>query len=174
MTKYMSIIHLPWSVKLIYGLTSDNVPIFGTRRKSYIVLMGIIQFLALISVYFINNGEHQASAMTVAICLTFATFSEAFVNVVSDAIMCVQARKDPDHGSQDLIAYSWLATGVGGAIGSLMSGILTQYYHPKYSFLIYSFMGLIISYIGAQLSEDSEEDEAQNESQLSSLIASSS
>jgi hypothetical protein len=42
MTKYMSIIHLPWSIKLLYGLTSDNVPIFGTRRKSYIILMGIV------------------------------------------------------------------------------------------------------------------------------------
>ena len=59
-----------------------------------------------------------------------------------------------------MIAYSWLATGVGGAIGSLMSGILTQYYHPKYSFLFYSFMGLVISIIGLNLNEDSEEDEA--------------
>lgn len=88
--------------------------------------------------------------------------SEAFVNVVSDAIMCVEARKDPEQGSQDLIAYSWLATGLGGAIGSLMSGILTQYYHPKYSFLIYSFMGLLISIIGLQLNEESEESEPQN------------
>jgi hypothetical protein len=85
MTKYMSIIHLPWSIKLIYGLLSDNVPIAGSRRKSYIIIMGIVQFFALISVYFLNTS----SAMTVAICLTFATFSEAFVNVVSDAIMCV-------------------------------------------------------------------------------------
>jgi hypothetical protein len=89
MTKYMSIIHLPWSVKLIYGLTSDNVPIFGTRRKSYIVIMGIIQFVALFSVFLLNNQGHLTGPMTVAICLTFATMSEAFVNVVSDAIMCV-------------------------------------------------------------------------------------
>lgn len=42
MTMYMSIIHIPWSVKLLYGLISDNIPIAGTRRKSYIILMGII------------------------------------------------------------------------------------------------------------------------------------
>ena len=42
MTKYMSLIHIPWSIKLLYGLMSDNVPIAGTRRKSYVVIMGVL------------------------------------------------------------------------------------------------------------------------------------
>lgn len=42
MTIYISIIHLPWSIKILYGLVSDNLPVFGTRRKSYIIIMGII------------------------------------------------------------------------------------------------------------------------------------
>jgi hypothetical protein len=42
MALYMSLIHIPWSIKIVYGLLSDNVPIMGTNRKSYIVLMGII------------------------------------------------------------------------------------------------------------------------------------
>lgn len=42
MTLYMSIIHIPWSVKIIYGIISDNLPIAGTRRKSYIVIMGFV------------------------------------------------------------------------------------------------------------------------------------
>lgn len=82
---YMSIIHIPWSVKIIYGLISDNIPILGTRRKSYLVIMGILQFVSLITIYFM----HASSAMLVAVCLTFAALSEAFVNVVADAIMCI-------------------------------------------------------------------------------------
>jgi hypothetical protein len=85
MTLYMSIIHIPWSVKIIYGLISDNIPILGTRRKSYLVIMGILQFVSLITIYFM----HASSAMLVAVCLTFAALSEAFVNVVADAIMCI-------------------------------------------------------------------------------------
>lgn len=81
----MSIIHIPWSVKIIYGLISDNIPILGTRRKSYLVIMGILQFVSLITIYFM----HASSAMLVAVCLTFAALSEAFVNVVADAIMCI-------------------------------------------------------------------------------------
>jgi len=105
---------------------------------------------------------HETSALHVAILLTFAAMSEAFVNVVADAIMCIQARKDPEHGSQDLIAFSWLATGLGGILGSFASGILTQYYHPKYSFLLYSFMGLVVAFNGLYLDEESEQDHNEN------------
>lgn len=39
---YTSIIHIPWSFKILYGLISDNVPICGTRRKSYLIIMGVL------------------------------------------------------------------------------------------------------------------------------------
>lgn len=149
---YMSMIHIPWSIKIVYGLISDNVPIAGTRRKSYIVLMGFVQFLALVTIYIL----HETSALSVAICLTLAALSEAFVNVVADAIMCIQARKDPEHGSQDLISFSWMATGVGGILGCVASGVLTQYFHPKYSFLGYSIFGLVVAFNGMYLTKESE------------------
>lgn len=58
-------------------------------------------------------------------------------------------------------------------MGCLCSGVLTQYFHPKYSFLGYSFMGLIIAFNGYYLTPESEMDSveanmSQNES-LSSL-----
>jgi hypothetical protein len=42
MAGLMSMIYLPWSVKILYGLLSDNLPLFGSRRKSYCVLLGMI------------------------------------------------------------------------------------------------------------------------------------
>jgi hypothetical protein len=42
MAIYISIIHIPWSFKILYGLISDNVPLCGTRRKSYLCIMGVI------------------------------------------------------------------------------------------------------------------------------------
>ena len=85
MTVFISMIHLPWSIKIVYGLISDNVPIAGTRRKSYIVLMGILQFISLIAIYFL----HSSTPVTVSILLGIAALTEAFVNVVADAIMCI-------------------------------------------------------------------------------------
>lgn len=82
---YMSIIHIPWSFKIIYGLISDNVPLCGTRRKSWLIIMGILQFLSLMSLFIFEFDD----PLVVALLLAVASMSEAFVNVVSDAIMVI-------------------------------------------------------------------------------------
>jgi MFS-type transporter involved in bile tolerance (Atg22 family) len=82
---YISIIHIPWSFKILYGLISDNVPICGTRRKSWLIIMGILQFITIISLALTEPKDPLA----VALILATASLSEAFVNVVSDAIMVI-------------------------------------------------------------------------------------
>ena len=83
MTGLMSIVMFPWSVKILYGLISDNVPILGTKRKSYIVMMGFLQFCALSSIY-IFEIQH---IYVIASLLACASMSLAFTNVVIDAVM---------------------------------------------------------------------------------------
>ena len=39
---------LPWSIKIVYGIISDNFPIFGSRRKSYLLIMAVLQFVTMI------------------------------------------------------------------------------------------------------------------------------
>lgn len=91
----MSLIHLPWSFKILYGLVSDNVPICGTKRKSYLIIMGLVQFIVL---FLIFSCEFE-DPLAIALCLMLASMSEAFVNVVSDAVMVIQGRKDPGFGA---------------------------------------------------------------------------
>ncbi len=42
MAKIQSIISFPWSIKLLYGLISDNLPILGYKRKYYVIAMGFL------------------------------------------------------------------------------------------------------------------------------------
>jgi BT1 family len=35
---YVTILNLPWIIKPLYGLVSDLIPLFGYRRKSYLLL----------------------------------------------------------------------------------------------------------------------------------------
>jgi len=48
-------------------------------------------------------------------------------------------------------------------MGSFLAGYMTQYYHPRYSFLSYSFMGLVVSFIASYLTMNSERDESDEE-----------
>jgi MFS family permease len=154
MAVYISIIHIPWSLKILYGLISDNVPLFGTRRKSYLILMGCIQFLALFALYSFQFDD----PLVVAIMMAFASGSEAFVNVVSDAIMVIQSRKDKDFGSQDFVTLMYLSTGTGGIFGCIAGGLITEYWHPKWVFFWYSFFGLILAFTATKLTMESERD----------------
>ena len=92
---YMTIIHLPWSFKIVYGLISDNVPIFGYRRIPYLIISGFVQFVALMS-FFIFEPEDP---IVVALILCTATLSLAIIMVVSEAIFVMQSRLDPKFGS---------------------------------------------------------------------------
>ena len=54
-------------------------------------------------------------------------------------------------------------TGIGGIVGSMIGGVITQYWHPRYAFLSYSFFGLIVAFNGSYLTKDCEEGVEQEE-----------
>jgi hypothetical protein len=84
-TQIWAIIYIPWGTKLLYGLISDNISLCGTKRKSYIVVMGLLQFFSLIYLY----ANPDLSIFSVTLCLVLVSFSESFVNVVSYGLMVI-------------------------------------------------------------------------------------
>ena len=42
MAIYTALVSLPWSLKLLYGIITDNVKIFGLRRKPYLIFFGFL------------------------------------------------------------------------------------------------------------------------------------
>ena len=48
-TRYMWVLGLPWMVKPLYGLLSDCVPLFGYRRKSYLIIFNLAATAALLA-----------------------------------------------------------------------------------------------------------------------------
>ena len=48
------IITIPWFIRPVYGLLSDFVPLFGTRRRSYFLIMSATAALAAVMV---ENGK---------------------------------------------------------------------------------------------------------------------
>ena len=47
---------LPWAFKLIYGMLIDSVPICGSRKRSYIAIMGFQQFAVSLVGALINRA----------------------------------------------------------------------------------------------------------------------
>lgn len=41
-TAIMGLSALPWMIKPLYGFISDSIPLFGYRRRSYLVICGLL------------------------------------------------------------------------------------------------------------------------------------
>lgn len=94
----ISLVSLPWSFKILYGLVADNIPICGSRRKSYIIINGVLQFASMIVLAY-DSSSNEA---VITLLLIFNSLSGAFVDVVVDALMVTHSRIDPKCGSEEL------------------------------------------------------------------------
>ena len=117
----MSIVLIPWSLKILYGIISDNVEICGTKRKSWLIIMGIIEFTSLSFLFYFMPED----PLVVALVLATTSFSVAFINVVANAMMVIQSRRDRNFGSQDFVTLLYLSAGTGGATGCITGGLIT-------------------------------------------------
>ena len=138
---------LPWSLKICYGLISDNLPICGSRRKSYLVTVAILQFLTMTSL----GLPWSLSESTAMWMLFLSNFSIAFSDVIVDSLLVIQARKYPENGSEDLNSFAWSWMSIGGLVGSIVAGFLTESYDPRYCFLFSAAIGLLIAFVASRL-----------------------
>ena len=157
----MATITLPWSFKLIYGMISDNIRICGGRRRPYLCIFSLLFFVMLMLVFLLQPND----PVVVTFLLMMAAWSLAFIMVVSEAIMVQESRKDPRFGSQDFVSLNYMSKGVGGSLGCIFGGFMTQHYHPKWCFFWHAWMGVIL-FVFAFKTKDYEEEQNVTGSQL--------
>lgn len=83
--------------------------------------MGLVQGISLSAVFFpLENPNFFV------FFIFMTSFAGAVMDVVVDGLMVVQQRRDPISGSEDLQTFSWAMVGLGGVLGSLFGGYLTD------------------------------------------------
>src|SRR5204862_365372 len=53
---YLTIFNFPWIIKPVYGIFSDFVPLFGYRRKGYLIAANIVATGAFLFRYYFSAG----------------------------------------------------------------------------------------------------------------------
>lgn len=51
----MGVGKMPWVIKPLYGFMSDSIPLWGYRRRSYLVLCGALGRFLLVLFYFLKE-----------------------------------------------------------------------------------------------------------------------
>ena len=70
--------------KLFYGFFTDTFPICGSRKRNYLILMGLVQFITFASVFFPFKDVNLFLGI-----LLISELSGAVMDVVVDGIMVV-------------------------------------------------------------------------------------
>ena len=78
---------LPWLIKPLYGFLSDGVPVFGYKRRSYLIIAGILGCLSWLALGTVVTDTSSAVA-----AITLGSASVAVSDVVADSIVVEKSR----------------------------------------------------------------------------------
>ncbi|NJM22301.1 MAG: folate/biopterin family MFS transporter [Richelia sp. RM2_1_2] len=142
------IIILPWIIKPLFGFISDGFPIFGYRRRPYLILSGILGAIAWVAMATI---VHSSWAATTAIALS--SLSVAVSDVIVDSLVVERARVESQAEAGSLQSICWGASAFGGLITAYFSGFLLEHFTTRAVFLITATFPLIVSGVAWLIAE---------------------
>ncbi|KAJ0240248.1 Folate-biopterin transporter 1 [Hirschfeldia incana] len=144
----MGLSSLPWLVKPLYGFISDSVPLFGYRRRSYLVLSGLLgAFSWTLMAGFVDSKYSAAS------CILLGSLSVAFSDVVVDSMVVERARGESQSVSGSLQSLCWGSSAFGGIVSSYFSGSLVESYGVRFVFGVTALLPLITSAVAVLVNE---------------------
>jgi len=144
----LGIVFLPWMIKPVFGFISDGLPIFGYRRRPYLILSGILGTASWVSLATI---VHTSWAATLAIALS--SLSVAMSDVIVDSLVVERARGESQAKAGSLQSLCWGASAIGGLITAYFSGLLLQYFTTRTVFGITALFPLIVSGVAWLIAE---------------------
>lgn len=118
---FAALLALPWSIKPLYGLVTDFVPLAGYRRKSYLVLTTALAALGLGTLAVL---ELQPGRYLLLFGLLFVpTICIAFYDVVVDSLMVERSQPLGLTGRMQSVQWTcmWAATIGTGYLGGWLS-----------------------------------------------------
>ncbi|MGI0489024.1 folate/biopterin family MFS transporter [Pantanalinema rosaneae CENA516] len=139
---------LPWMVKPLFGFISDGLPIFGYRRRPYLILSGILGALSWVALATIVETPWQAM-----IAIALSSLSVAFSDVIVDSLVVERARQESIGDAGSLQSICWGASSVGGLLTAYLSGFLLQHFTTRTVFGITATFPLIVSLVAWLIAE---------------------
>ncbi len=120
-TQFMAIVSAPWAIKPLYGLLIDFVPLFGSRRRNYLLLATFITAVSLLWLAIRMPSEGETTQLLAL--LTVPTLAVAFSDVVADALMVEKGQPLGLTGRLQSIQWGsmYAATMLAGSLGGWMS-----------------------------------------------------
>jgi predicted MFS family arabinose efflux permease len=114
------IITVPWFIKPVYGLLSDFVPLWGTRRRSYFLLSTTLASAAALAVVWVPPQAYAG----LVIAVTLLWLGVGFTDVLTDALMVERGR--PLGLTAAFQSVQWAALSAASVLVGVAGGYLAE------------------------------------------------
>ncbi len=114
----LAVLDVPWVIKPLYGVISDFLPLFGYRRRSYLLLANV----GAVAAFLWTTQVLAPAAIVFALMLT--AIAMAVSSTVCGALLVENGQKH--QASADFINQQWLWFNIAVMVGSLAGGGLIE------------------------------------------------
>jgi folate/biopterin transporter len=161
-SRIQSITYIPWMIKPFFGLLSDIYPILGYRRKTYLLLCGLLDILAwLFMAYVVSN------LLTATFALFFANVALSFSSVIGEAIVVELSKSETydqhsSNNAKDNISSFFILKNIGVLMSSYLKGYLVDVISIRSVFLCAASTPALLIIAGVLMYEDKIEPSSRN------------
>ncbi len=121
-TAFITAFNLPWIIKPVYGIVSDFVPLFGYRRKSYLIIANIVA----IAGYFWVTKLLKPTDLAFALMLT--AYAMAISSTLCGAVLVENGQRLSESGT--FVNQQWLWYNLAAMTAAILGGQLVQHLAP--------------------------------------------
>ncbi len=114
---YLAILMLPWVLKPFYGLLCDFVPLFGYRRKSYLIAVNVATALAFVVMAF-------SSTLPVILCCLLIIAIGMAASTAITVGLAVEGGRGEETGARNYFALQTMFYYGALVVASLLGGVL--------------------------------------------------
>jgi MFS family permease len=122
-TAFITLFNLPWIIKPVYGLVSDFLPLFGYRRKSYLIIANIAATVGYLWVTQLNAPGDLALA------LMLTAYAMAISSTLCGAVLVENGQRLKESGA--FVNQQWLWFNIAAMIAAVVGGQLVQHLTPS-------------------------------------------
>jgi MFS family permease len=134
---FLAMVAVAWNIKPVYGLVSDLFPLFGYRRKSYLLLTSGMAALA----WFLLGSQAAYAYTPTLLLLVICGLGLAFSDVLCDALM-VETGK-PLGLTGRFQSIQWGAINLASVLAGLGGGWLSAHAAYQHAFRLIAVFPLI-------------------------------
>ena len=117
-TAYLTLFNLPWIIKPLYGLVSDFIPLFGYRRKSYLLIASAAATCGFLLVSQLSMPDRLVFA------LMLTAYAMAISSTLCGAVLVENGQRLKESGT--FVNQQWLWYNIAAMTAAIVGGQLVE------------------------------------------------